>query len=133
MVALLAMMAAVAGGTLGITTTPGHPRVGNRVAVHTTGYAGEHGHLYIYRNPRRRCGSTQRSERRRGTLLLQRTVADVFEFKATFRPRRARREWICGYLYSHACDAAGQNCGPALGLPPDAGFSRVPITVRRRR
>ena len=131
--AVAALVAAVAGGSLGITASPTSPRVGRTVTAFATGYPGDHGHLYIYRMAGRECAHTQRSARLRGTRLAYREVRASFEVRVSFTPRRVRREWICGYLYSHACDAAGANCGPALGLPPDAGFARVPIRVRPRQ
>ena len=131
MTALLAVLAAVAGGTLGLTATPVHPRIGQRVVVGATGQVGMSGHLYVYRNLGHRCTVTARGERRiGGRLLISRAVTGPFEALYSYRPRRARREWICGYLYAITCDKADQSCGPATGLPPDAGFDQVRVSVR---
>ena len=132
MVLILALVAAVAGGNLVITTAPTKPRVDQRVAVRATGQVGDRGgRLYIYRD-RHGCLATSRAERRRGVLLATRPITASFDFEVSFRPRREGRIWVCGYLYAITCDAAGRNCGPAVGLPPDAGFSPVPVRVRAR-
>lgn len=130
MTAIIALLAAVAGGNLGLTALPGHPRVGQRVHVAATGSVRDGGRLYLYRNTRFGCADTAVGERRRGTLLAARAVSDSFEFELTYRPRRVRSEWICGYLYAITCDALGRNCAPATGLPPDAGFDQVRVRVR---
>jgi hypothetical protein len=126
---ILALAVAVAGGNLVVTTAPEKVRVGHRVAVRATGQVGDTGHLWIYRD-RRGCAVTVHSERRRGTLMTSRPIEGSFDFDRSFRTRQAGRIWICGYLYANTCDASGQNCGPATGLPPDAGFSRALIRVR---
>ena len=132
MLAALAVAAAVAGGNLVVTTAPEHTRVGHRVVVRATGQVGENGgHLWIYRD-RKGCAQTQRGERRRGVLMTSRPITGSFDFEKAMRPRAAGRIWICGYLYAITCDAAGQNCAPATGLPPDAGFSRAVVRVRSR-
>jgi hypothetical protein len=125
---ILALAVAVAGGNLVVTTAPEKPRVGHRVAVRATGQVGDKGRLWIYRS-RRECAVTQRGERHRGTLLTSRPIVGSFDFQAYIRPRRIGRLWICGYLYAITCDATGQNCGTATGLPPDAGFSKARIRV----
>jgi hypothetical protein len=130
-VLILALVAAVAGGNLVVTTAPERTRVGHRLAVRATGQVGETGRLWIYRD-RTGCADSVRAERRRGTILGSRPIHGSFDFEVAFRPRRAGRLWICGYLYANTCDAAGQNCGPATGLPPDAGFSKAPVRVRAR-
>jgi hypothetical protein len=126
---ILALAVAVAGGNLVITTAPEKVRVGHSVAVRATGQVGDTGRLWVYRD-RKGCAVTQRGERRRGTLLTSRPIEGSFDFEVRIRPRREGSLWICGYLYAITCDAAGQNCGAATGLPPDAGFSKPRIRVR---
>src|SRR5688572_17855940 len=104
MLAALAMMAAVAGGSLGVTHSPDRPRVGQRVTVYATGYVGDEGHLWIYRMTGRSCAHTQRAAAGRGSRLLSRVLHESFEVRTSYVPRRVRREWICGYLYSNACE-----------------------------
>lgn len=129
---LLALLAAVAGGSLGVTTSPARPVVGHRLHIQATGEVGRAGgRLYIYRDSRG-CLATARSERRRGVLIGSRAVAQPFYFSFAFTPRRAGKVWVCGYLYAITCDAAGRNCGPQIGLPPDAGYMPVPVRVRAR-
>jgi hypothetical protein len=133
MAVILALVAAVAGGNLAVTTAPERARVGHRVEVRATGQVGDGGgRLWIYRD-RKGCADTVRAERRRGTLLGSRRIEASFDFEVAFRPRRAGRQWICGYLYAITCDAAGRDCGPATGLPPDAGFSKARVSVGPRR
>jgi hypothetical protein len=129
-IALLAMIAAVAGGNLAVTTAPLKPHVGQRIQVRSTGQVNYTGRLFIYRNLSRSCADTADGERRRGIRLAMRPITGSFDFTISYVPRRARREWVCGYLYAISCDAAGQNCGAATGLPPDAGFDYVRIRVR---
>ena len=129
MALFLALVAAVAGGNLVVTTQPERSRVGQRVAVRATGQVGDKGRLWIYRD-RMGCAQTARGEQRRGTRLTSRPIQGSFDFEVVIRPRRAGSVWICGYLYAITCDAAGSNCGPATGLPPDVGFSRARIRVR---
>jgi hypothetical protein len=129
---ILALVAAVAGGNLAVTTAPEKPRVNQRVAVRVTGQVGDKGRLWIYRD-RKGCAQTGRAEGRRGTRMATLPITESFDFEVFFRPRREGRIWVCGYLYAITCDAAGQNCGPATGLPPDAGFSRVRVRVRPPR
>src|SRR3954447_2843532 len=129
MAAILAILAAVAGGNLGVTATPAHPRVGHRVVVGATGQVGTTGRLYLYRSARS-CADTARGERRLGTLLATRPIKGSFEALVSYRPRRVRTEWICGYLYAISCDIGDQGCAPATGLPPDAGFDQVRVRVR---
>ena len=131
MALILALAVAVAGGNLVVTTAPAKPKVGQRVAVRATGQVGDRGRLWIYRD-RKGCAVTVRGERRRGTLMTSRPITGSFDFQTSVRPRRSGRLWICGYLYAITCDAAGRNCGPATGLPPDAGFSRALIRVREQ-
>jgi hypothetical protein len=132
MVALALLMAAVAGGNLAVTTAPETTRVGHRVAVRATGQVGDSGgRLWIYRD-RKGCAVSARGEGRRGALMTSRPITGSFDFQAAFRPRRTGRVWICGYLYAITCDAAGRNCAPATGLPPDAGFSQAVVRVRAR-
>jgi hypothetical protein len=129
MALILALALAVAGGNLVVTTAPEKVRSGHSVAVRATGQVGDTGRLWVYRD-RKGCAVTQRGERRRGTLLASRPIEGSFDFEVRIRPRRAGSLWICGYLYAITCDAMGQNCGTATGLPPDAGFSRARIRVR---
>jgi hypothetical protein len=130
MALILALAVAVAGGNLVVTTAPEKVRVGHRVEIRATGQVGDSGgHLWIYRD-RKGCMQTVRNERRRGVLITSRPITGSFDFEVRIRPRRTGRLWICGYLYAITCDAAGQNCAPATGLPPDAGFSRAVIRVR---
>ena len=132
MALILALVAAVAGGNLAVTTAPGKPHVGQRVQVRSTGQVGDTGgRLYVYRD-RSGCLASARAERHRGVLLATRPISGSFDFEVGFTPRRVGRIWVCGYLYAITCDAAGPYCGPAIGLPPDAGFSRVPVRVRAR-
>jgi|tagenome__1003787_1003787.scaffolds.fasta_scaffold20625320_2 hypothetical protein len=127
---ILALALAVAGGNLVVTTAPETTRVGHRVAVRATGQVGDSGgRLWVYRD-RKGCAVSARGERRRGALMASRPITGSFDFETAFRPRRTGRVWICGYLYAITCDAAGRNCGAAIGLPPDAGFSRALVRVR---
>jgi hypothetical protein len=127
---ILALAVAVAGGNLVVTTAPERTRVGHRVEVRATGQVGDSGgHLWVYRD-RKGCAVSARGERRRGTLMTSRPITGSFDFETALRPRRVGRVWICGYLYAITCDAAGHNCGPATGLPPDAGFSKAIVRVR---
>jgi hypothetical protein len=126
---ILALAVAVAGGNLAVTTAPERPRVNQRVAVRVTGQVGDRGRLWIYRD-RKGCAQTVRGERRRGTRMATLPITESFDFQVHFRPRRTGSIWVCGYLYAITCDAAGQNCGPATGLPPDAGFSQARVRVR---
>jgi hypothetical protein len=130
--AILAVALAVAGGNLAVTTAPLHPRVGHRVQIRATGQVGDTGRLYLFRNTSRACADTARGERRRGRRLAERPIVGSFDFEISYMPRRARREWICSYLYANSCDAAGNDCGPATGLPPDAGWWQNIVRVRPR-
>jgi hypothetical protein len=133
----LALAAAVAGGNLAVTTDTTRPHPGQRVVVRATGQVGHTGGwLYLYRNRGVHCGVSVRAERRLGRratrLRKPLPIDETFDVRARFRAGRAGTgEWVCGYLYAVTCDAAGRNCGPATGLPPDAGFSRVRIRIRR--
>jgi hypothetical protein len=127
---ILALAAAVAGGNLVVTTSPEKVRLGRSVAVRATGQVGDTGRLWILHD-RKGCAVTVRAERRRGTLITTRPIEGSFDFQSRIRPRREGRLWICGYLYANTCDALGQNCAPATGLPPDAGFSRAVVRIRR--
>jgi hypothetical protein len=127
----LAIVAAVAGGSLAVTTSPRHPHVGHALHVAATGEVGDRGRLYIYRNTSRACAQSARGERRRGILLVTRALDAPFEIELAYMPRRARREWVCSYLYGVACDAAGRNCAIPTALPPDAGFSQIPVRIGR--
>jgi hypothetical protein len=129
MALIVALALAVAGGNLAVTTAPEKTHVGRLVAVRATGQVGDTGRLWIYRD-RKGCAVTARGERRRGTLMTSRPITGAFDFQARFRPRRVGSIWVCGYLYAITCDAVGNNCGPATGLPPDAGFSRAVVKVR---
>jgi len=137
MLAVLALAAAVAGGNLAVTAAPGHPRSGQRVEVRSTGQVGDTGGMfYLYRNLGPRCGTSARDEQRLGRkarpLRVRMPIHDSFDFTTRYRAGRAgTREWVCGYLYAITCDAAGNNCAPATGLPPDSGFSRALVRVRR--
>lgn len=130
MALILALAVAVAGGNLVVTTAPEKVRAGRSVAVRATGQVGDTGRLWIYHD-RKGCLVDVRAERRRGTLITTRSIVGSFDFQSRIRPRRVGRLWICGYLYANTCDAMGQNCAPATGLPPDAGFSRAVVRVRR--
>ena len=113
-----------------MTAAPTKPRVGQRVVVSATGQVGDRGgHLYIYRD-RKGCLASARAERRRGVLMASVPINGTFELRRSFRPRRGGSIWVCGYLYAITCDAGGRNCGPATGLPPDAGFTHVRVRVR---
>jgi hypothetical protein len=130
-VAILAALAAVAGGNLAVTSAPVRPRVDRRMVFRATGQVGEKGHLYLYRERGKTCAQSARAERRRAAVrMLSRPVDGSFDFEVRHVPRRAGRLLVCAYLYADTCDAAGRNCGPAVGLPPDAGFSQVRIVVR---
>jgi hypothetical protein len=131
MAVILALALAVAGGNLVVTTAPEKVRSGRPVAVRATGQVGDTGgRLWIYHD-RRGCAVSVRGERRRGTLIVSKPITGSFDFESRIRPRRVGRLWICGYLYAITCDAVGRNCAPATGLPPDAGFSRALVRVRR--
>jgi hypothetical protein len=126
---ILALVMAVAGGNLVVTTAPEKTHPGHRVAVRATGQVGNKGRLWIYHD-RKGCATTVRGERRRGALMTSRPITGSFDFESYLRPRRTGSIWVCGYLYAITCDAVGQNCGTATGLPPDAGFSRAVVRVR---
>ena len=130
MALILALAAAVAGGNLVVTTSPEKVRLGRAVAVRATGQVGDTGRLWILHD-RKGCAVTVRAERRRGTLITTRPIEGSFDFQSRIRPRREGRLWICGYLYANTCDAMGRDCAPATGLPPDAGFSRAVVRIRR--
>jgi hypothetical protein len=132
---IVALLVAVAGGNLAVTTGPVHPRVGHRIIVRSTGQVGDRGELYLYRDTGSGCAASVLDERRRSTArqLATRPIVESFDFELYYTPRRAGRSWVCGYLYALSCDAAGNNCGSAVGLPPDAGFSQVRVKVRPRR
>jgi hypothetical protein len=130
MAVILALALAVAGGNLVVTTSPEKVRSGRQVAVRATGEVGDKGRLWIYHD-RKGCAVSVRGERRRGTLIVSRPIVGSFDFESRIRPRRVGRLWICGYLYAITCDALGNNCAPATGLPPDAGFSDAVVRVRR--
>jgi hypothetical protein len=130
MALFVALMVAVAGGNLVVTTAPEKVRAGRSVAVRATGQVGDTGRLWIYHD-RKGCLVDVAAERHRGTLITTRPITGSFDFQSRIRPRRIGSLWICGYLYANTCDATGQNCGPATGLPPDAGFSRAVVRVRR--
>ena len=132
MLAVIAIIAAVAGGSLGVTMNTTRPRVGQRAIVSMTGQVADKGHLYVYRNLTRRCSDTVAGERRTGRRMANWPVSRPFDHTVSFTPRRVMTQWVCVYLYSITCDAAGNNCAPAIGLPPDAGFSQVRIRVRPR-
>jgi hypothetical protein len=130
----LVLAAAVAGGNLAVTISP-HPVAGHPLQVRATGQVGDHGRLYVYRNQGRSCAASVDAERALVGVArrLHRPLAinGSFDFRTSYVPKRASsREWVCAYLYAITCDASGQHCGPALGLPPDAGFSRVRVRVR---
>jgi hypothetical protein len=137
----VALFAAVAAGNLAVTAVPTHPHAGHRVVVRSTGQVGDSGgRYYVYRNRGVSCRPSAEGERalsRRRAKLLHAPLAVTgespsFDFTTTYRAGRAgTREWVCGYLYAITCDAAGKNCAPATGLPPDAGFDSVRIRVRR--
>ena len=133
----LALAAAVAGGNLAVTISS-HPTVGKRVGVYATGQVGERGGwLYIYRNTGRRCAVSVDGQRNLGSRARRMhapySITGSFAHRTSYIPRQSGdATWICAYLYAVTCDAAGNNCGPALGLPPDAGFSRVHVKVKAR-
>jgi hypothetical protein len=128
-VTVLALVAAVAGGNLVMTVAPERPRVGHKAVVRVTGQVGDKGRFYLYRSANR-CAASAIEQRRQGTRMASGPAAESFDFEVFWTPRRGRRVWICGYLYAITCDAAGQNCGPKTGLPPDAGFFQVRVRVR---
>src|SRR4051794_24603455 len=113
MAAILAIIAAVAGGNLGLTATPLHPRAGARLVVGATGQVYDKGRLYLYRSSRRTCADTARGEARVGRLMTVRPIAGSFEVIKVIHPRRAGTMSICGYLYAITCDATGRDCGAA--------------------
>jgi hypothetical protein len=127
--AILAVAAAVAGGNLVVTTAPEHPRVDHKVVVRATGQVGDRGRLYVYKSSRR-CAQSVLGERRQGKRMASLRIDGSFDFEVFWTPRRSRTVWICSYLYAISCDAAGRDCGPATGLPPDAGFFQVRVRVR---
>ena len=137
MLAALVLAAAVAGGNLAVTAAPSKPHAAHRVVVRATGQVGDSGgRLYLYRNLGTRCRSSADAERSLGRrairLVRPRAIASTFDFHTSYRAGRAgTREWVCGYLYAISCDAAGNNCGAATGLPPDAGYSSASVRVRR--
>ncbi|MEA2424146.1 MAG: hypothetical protein QOH13_556 [Thermoleophilaceae bacterium] len=130
MAVILAVIAAVAGGNLAVTSSPARPHVGRRVVFRATGQVGDKGHLYLYRETGRNCGQSAGAERRRGVRMVSRAIDGSFDLQVFHTPRRTGRLLVCAYLYADACDAAGQNCGPATGLPPDAGFAQIRVRVR---
>lgn len=131
MLAALAIAAAVAGGNLVVTTAPERPRPGREVQVRATGQVGDTGRLWIYRSATK-CPATVSEARSRAVKLASLPITESFDFELAWKPRRAGTVWVCGYLYAITCDAAGRDCGPAVGLPPDAGFSQARVRVRPR-
>jgi hypothetical protein len=134
----IALAAAVAGGNLGVTTSPLHPLTGHPVHVYATGQVGDTGgRLYLFRNVGARCASSAAGERSLGrkaaALRAPMDVHGAFDAHARYTPRRAGREWICSYLYAITCDELRKTCGPSIGLPPDAAFFQNAIRVRRAR
>jgi hypothetical protein len=129
----LALAAAVAGGNLAVTVSP-RPVAGRPVQVRATGQVGDTGWLFVFRNRGAACGATVLAERqlhsRARSLHVPIRMEGSFEFRVSYVPRRAGREWVCSYLYATTCDAASGKCGPATGLPPDAGFSRNRVRVK---
>jgi hypothetical protein len=128
--AILATVAAVAGGQLAVSMQPARPQVGHRIDIAMTGQVGDKGRLYVYRNRSARCSATAAGERRIGVRIASWRITQPFEHHVRFTPRQVRTEWVCAYLYAITCDAAGHNCAPAVGLPPDAGFAQVRVKVR---
>ncbi|MFL5841464.1 MAG: hypothetical protein ACJ77Z_13530 [Thermoleophilaceae bacterium] len=130
----LALAAAVAGGNLAVTASP-HPRVYHYVRIRATGQVGDAGRLFVYRNRGVGCANSADEEVALGTskvvpLHPPLAVEGSFDFTTLYLPSRfGEREWVCSYLYARTCDAAGAHCGPATGLPPDAGFSRTRLDV----
>ncbi|MFL5893976.1 MAG: hypothetical protein ACJ76Z_02540 [Thermoleophilaceae bacterium] len=135
MALVVALAAALAGGNLGVTTAPRHPVAGSPVRVYATGQVGDTGgRLYVFHNLSRPCADTASGERRRGRLVHPAMAVDgAFELRTRFVPHRAGPQWVCSYLYAITCEAGGTDCGPAVGVPPDAGFSRNRISVRPPR
>lgn len=124
------MAAAVAGGNLVMTIAPERPRVDGRVEIRATGQVGDLGRLLVFRTRSRGCADTARAARRTGALIRDTRMQGSFDRIIPWRPRRTGRVRLCGYLYATSCDAAGRDCGEALGLPPDAGFFQVRVRVR---
>jgi hypothetical protein len=130
----LALVAAVAGGNLAVTASP-HPRVHHYVRIRATGQVGDQGRLFVYRNRGTGCANSADEEVALGRSQVVElhpplAVEGSFDFTTLYLPSRfGEREWICSYLYARTCDAAGGRCGPATGLPPDAGFSRTRLDV----
>jgi hypothetical protein len=130
---ILALAIAVAGGELAVSTAPTRPHVGERIHISATGSVNQAGgRLYIYRNVHKACADTQRAERSRGILLAEKKINSNFDVERSYVPHIARTEWVCSYLYGITCNAAGRDCAPAVGLPPDAGWSQLRIRVRPR-
>src|SRR4051794_30249071 len=129
-VAIVAIAAAVAGGQLAVTMEPARPHVGQRIEIVMTGQVGQKGRHYVFRNRSKRCAAYVRGERSIGTRVASWAIDQPFEHRVSFVARRARTEFVCAYLYAVTCDAAGNNCAPATGLPPDAGFAQVRVRVR---
>jgi hypothetical protein len=125
----------VAGGNLAVTA-PSHPPLGRYVTIHATGQVGRDGELFTYRNRRAQCGVSRDAEEALGPskareLHAPHKVQGAFEFRTTYLPTLfGVSEWICSYLYASTCDIATGQCGLATGLPPDAGFSKIRLSIR---
>src|SRR3954451_6338272 len=113
MALLLAILAAVAGGNLGVSVNTQHPRVGHLVSVRSTGQVDATGVYYVFRNRSAPCAQSARGELRhhRGTRLARKSIHESFDLTVSYAPGRVQREWVCAYLYSISCDASGMYCG----------------------
>ena len=111
-------------GNLAVTAAPTRTYPGHRVVVRATGQVGDSGgRLYLYRNLGTGCRASVDAERplgpRKVPIGRPRAIPSTFDFSTSYRAGRGgTREWVCGYLYVINCDAAGNNCGAATGLPP---------------
>jgi hypothetical protein len=121
-----ALVAAVAGGNLLVTTTE-HPMVWRTVRVLMTGEVRGKGTLYVYRNlDGVKCGNSRDDQealgRRARELMKPLRVEAGFDAEASYVPARfGVRESVCAYLYTDE---------QSTGLPPDAGYSDSEVRVR---
>ena len=130
----IALAAAVAGGNLAVTTSPRHPVAGSQARVLCHRAAANAGGLATTCTaapPGKSCAAAAAGERRRGRLLRPPLDVDgAFDAHASSSPARPAGSGSAPTSTRSLATRPGQNCGPAIGLPPDAGFSQIRVKVR---